>query len=154
MEGCFPCDASRSLWLEYIQTVQDVRCLLLYTGRHCDMAKKKSRRISHFQQASQVNDKWNDALMQCLLSWSHRSKDKRKRCPLTWTPVSPVWTGCLSWESAACAQGESEDARGRETEKKTEGGREETFYPRCLTTPPPAPKANLPTATPRSSPWQ
>lgn len=56
-----------------------------------------------------------------------KKRNQRKQCPQTWTPVSPAWTGCLSWEAAACARGGSEDAQERGTEEKTEGGREETF---------------------------
>ncbi len=80
--------------------------------------------------------------------------EQEKQCPLTWTPVSPVLTGCLSWESAACARGEKEELeeeeeeQGRRTREKTEGGRGETFYPLCLTPPLEALKGNPPTAMP------
>lgn len=112
-------------------------------------------RISHFSNKCQEGVKERSGAMFTVLIPQIKGEDKRKQCPRTWTPVLPAWTGCPSWESAACARGESEDTQARGTEKKTEGGREETFYPWCLTPPPPpAPKANLPTATPRSSPWQ
>lgn len=82
-------------------------------------------------------------------------REKETQCLLSWTPVSPVLTGCLSWESAACAQGEKEqEEQGRGTRKKTEGGREETLYPLCQTPPLLTPKGNPPTAMPLSSPWQ
>lgn len=148
-----------------IQTVQDVWCesdAWTCTSTLADIVrgvKKKqqlSSRISHiFNKRKRSVEERSDAMFAVLIP-QIKGENKRTQCLQTWTPASPVWTGCLSWESAACARGESEDARARGTEKKTEGGRGETLSPWCLTPPPPppAPKANLRTATPRSSPWQ
>lgn len=83
-------------------------------------------------------------------------REIERQCPLTWTPASPVLTGCLSWESAACARGkrEEEEEEGRGRRRKTEGGRGETSYPLCRTPPLQTLKGNLLTATPLSLPWQ
>lgn len=108
---------------------------------------------AYYSQSKQKVKRRADPVLSLLILQTldgEKKQTKTEKCPLTWTPVLPVLTGCPNWESAVCALGkrEEEEEEGRRTRKKTEGGRKETFYPQCRTPPLLTVKGNPLTAMP------
>lgn len=77
----------------------------------------------YFRQVSQVNDTWRDALMQRLLSWSHRSKEKKKAMSsnLDSSLTSMDWLPQLGISSLRSGR---ERRRSGERDRKKDRGRE------------------------------